>query len=142
MKHFLRFFLGKLYITKALEVKSPMLQTMYKLKLKRGGNYSCLKQTRQRRMLSSKLITWISNGFWQFKTQKNVRLFLTGSWVLSVSVSDSQMMMAKNSKGNNELLLWKSVFRNICPWRWWGFSGLFLPYWLINNNNYYYLMIT
>ena len=65
-----------IYRFEAREVKSPTLQMMDKLKLKQGS-YVHLKQTRQRRILSLKLTTWIQNDFWPFKTQRNARILVT-----------------------------------------------------------------
>ena len=65
-----------IYHFEAREVKNPTLQIMNKLKLKRGS-YVHLKQTRQRRILSLKLKTWIQNDFWPFKTQRNARILAT-----------------------------------------------------------------
>ena len=64
-----------IYHFEALEVRNPILQTMFKSELKRG---SCvhLKKTGQRGKQSSKLITWVWNGFWPFKTQRNARKVL------------------------------------------------------------------
>ena len=61
-----------IYHFKALEVRNPILQIVYKSRLKQG-TYACLKQTDQRGKLSSKLTTYIRNDFLSFKTQKNVR---------------------------------------------------------------------
>ena len=48
---------------------------MCKSKLKQGS-YVHLKQTGQRGKFSSKLTTWVWNGFWPFKTQRNARKVL------------------------------------------------------------------
>ena len=48
---------------------------MCKSNLKRGS-YVYLKKIGHRGKLSLKLTTWVRNGFWPFKTQKNARKLL------------------------------------------------------------------
>ena len=48
---------------------------MCESKLKQRS-YAYLKRIGQRIMLSSKLLTWIHNGFWSFRTQKNAMKLL------------------------------------------------------------------
>ena len=64
-----------IYHFEAWEVKNPTLQTVHKSELK-WGSYEYLKQIGQRGKLSSKLVIWIWNGFWSFKTQRNARKLL------------------------------------------------------------------
>ena len=64
-----------IYCFKSLELRNPTLQILHKLNLKRGS-YAHFNQTGQRGKLSFKLTTWVRNGFWPFKTQRNARKIL------------------------------------------------------------------
>lgn len=64
-----------IYHFEAQEVTNPTLQTVCESELKRG-NYTHLEKIGQGRKLSSKLTTWVRNGFLPFKIQRNTRKLL------------------------------------------------------------------